>query len=645
MTEQTQQRAYSLMTIKAVNEDERVITGIASTPSPDRYGDVMEPSGAKFRESTPFLWQHDRSQPIGNCTPKLVKEGIQITAKLVKPTPDMPSQLAARLDEAWASIKSQLVKGLSIGFIPLEYSYLDEGIRFISWDLLEVSAVTIPANSDCSINTVKSICSGERAALGNSDSAKITTIKAGVAAKPVNKGITMNISEQIKSFETKRSTLNAERESVMAKSFAEGRTLDSEESETYDNLSVEIKSVDSHLARLREMEGNQLETAKPVSKAAGGEIATVSGQRAPGIIRVEQKFQQGVEFARFVKTLAAAQGNRSEALQIAKHYYPEHAKLHHVLKAAVNAGTTTDPTWAGSLVEYQNFAGDFIEYLRPRTIIGQFGVGDIPDLFQVPFNIRVTGQTSGGQGYWVGEGAPKPLTKFDFAGVTLGFAKVANIAVLTDELVRFSSPSADLLTRNALATALIDRIDTDFIDPAKALSEVSPASITNGAESIPSTGDPAADIEALFAAFIANNLSPTNGVFIMSSMTALTLSNRKNPLGQKLYPDLTLNGGKLEGLPVIASQYVPDILVLANASDIYLADDGQVVVDASREASLQMVDNPTNNSTTGTGAQMVSMFQTNSIAVRAERFINWRRRRPEAVAYITDVNYGANSTT
>ncbi|MDF7783092.1 peptidase U35, partial [Klebsiella pneumoniae] len=32
--------------------------------------------------------------------------GLEITAKLVKPTPDMPSQLAARLDEAWASIKA-----------------------------------------------------------------------------------------------------------------------------------------------------------------------------------------------------------------------------------------------------------------------------------------------------------------------------------------------------------------------------------------------------------------------------------------------------------------------------------------------------------------------------------------------------------
>jgi hypothetical protein len=39
----TLNRACTIMTVKSVNEDERIITGIASTPSPDRDGDIMEP--------------------------------------------------------------------------------------------------------------------------------------------------------------------------------------------------------------------------------------------------------------------------------------------------------------------------------------------------------------------------------------------------------------------------------------------------------------------------------------------------------------------------------------------------------------------------------------------------------------------------
>ncbi|WP_432276579.1 hypothetical protein, partial [Escherichia coli] len=41
----TLKRACSLLTVKSFSEDERVITGIASTPSPDRDGDILEPEG------------------------------------------------------------------------------------------------------------------------------------------------------------------------------------------------------------------------------------------------------------------------------------------------------------------------------------------------------------------------------------------------------------------------------------------------------------------------------------------------------------------------------------------------------------------------------------------------------------------------
>lgn len=641
----TLKRACTLMTVKSVNEDERIITGIASTPSPDRDGDILEPEGAIFRSDTPFLWQHDHSQPIGTCTPKMVKEGLQITAKLVKPTSDMPSQLIARLNEAWASIKAGLVRGLSIGFRPIEYSFLDEGgIRFLSWDLLEVSAVTIPANAECSIQTVKSFDRQFLAASGNTKPVVKTSKTAGATAHNTKKGNnSMNIAEQIKSFEAKRAALAASLDEVMSKAAEEGRTLDAEEEESYDNTSAEIKSVDAHLKRLRDMESNLASTAKPVSKAAGGEITTVKAN-APGIIRVEQNLEKGIAFARFAKALAAANGSRSEALEIARKQYPDDAKLHHVLKAAVGAGTTTDPQWAGALVEYQEYAQDFVEYLRPQTIVGRFGQGNIPSLRKVPFNIRIPAQTSGGSANWVGQGKAKPLTKFDFESITFSFAKVSAIAVLTDELIRFSNPAADALVRNALAEAVIARLDTDFINPSKAeVPNISPASVTNGIAAIPSTGNPDDDAAAAFGVFVAANLQPNGAVWLMSSTTALALSMRKNALGQKEYPEMTLLGGTFQGLPVIVSQYVGNQLVLVNAPDIYLADDGGVAVDMSREASLEMESEPTGDSITPTGTELVSMFQTNSVAIRAERWINWKRRRTAAVAVISGVNYGAGA--
>jgi hypothetical protein len=100
-------------------------------------------------------------------------------------------------------------------------------------------------------------------------------------------------------------------------------------------------------------------------------------------------------------------------------------------------------------------------------------------------------------------------------------------------------------------------------------------------------------------------------------------------------------------LPVITSQYAAfgssygNMVICASAGNIALADDGVVTVDASREASIEMVDASSQDATSGTGASVVSMFQTNSIAIRAEREINWKKLRSDAVTFMDDVNWGS----
>ena len=83
---------------------------------------------------------------------------------------------------------------------------------------------------------------------------------------------------------------------------------------------------------------------------------------------------------------------------------------------------------------------------------------------------------------------------------------------------------------------------------------------------------------------------------------------------------------------------------MVNASDIYFADEGGIEISLSREASLEMSTTPTGNSLSSTGAALVSMFQTNSVAFRAERALNSAPRRPEAVADPTGVSWGGAVT-
>ena len=158
-------RAYSLLEMKSFNDETREFSGIATTPTPDRMGDVVEPMGAKFNLPIPLLWQHDASKPIGEVfEARASKTGIAIKGRVFTAT--QSRTLMDRLDEAYESMKLKLVRGLSIGFSPRAEEAIKGGYRFKEWDWLELSAVTIPANSEASIQYVKSIDRQQRAASG-----------------------------------------------------------------------------------------------------------------------------------------------------------------------------------------------------------------------------------------------------------------------------------------------------------------------------------------------------------------------------------------------------------------------------------------------------------------------------------------------
>ncbi len=659
------ERAYSLFTVKSINEEERTIEGIATTPAPDRMGDIVEPKGAKFTLPLPFLWQHDHDSPIGHVIEaKVTDAGIWIKAKVLKF--GEPGKLKDRLDLAWQSIKTELVRGLSIGFMPLESSRIKDTYcyHYQLWDWMELSAVTIAANAEASILNVKSASHALLAASGQMQAPVVRIAKtlpgaSGSSATPTQpQGSTMKtIREQIAAFETKRAATVASMTAIMEKAGEDNSTLDAEQTKAYDEASAEVKAIDSHLVRLKDMEKVAIATAAAVPAHAGEDPAAAAQARAVSgdrIIRVEAKLEKGIPFTRYVRALAMSKGNLAVALSIAQHqvgWKDTTPIVEEVLKAAVAGGDTTSDGWASQLVYQQNLVNEFIEVLRPQTILGK-----VPGLTPVPFNVRMSGADQGTSAYWVGQGVPVPVSKMHTLAVSLGIAKAAGLVVLTEELVRSSAPSAELMVRNDLIKAIAQFLDQQFVDPGYAeVANVSPASITSGVEPTLATGTTAAtlrtDVQTLFNLWIAANLDPSGGVWIMTPTRALAISLMLTSLGTPLYPGISMKGGEFFGLPVVVSQSAKvagspvsgegEMIILANTPEILIADDGQVTIDASREASIQMLDNPTNNAAAGTATTMVSMFQTNSVALKAVRFINWKKRRSNAVVYIKDAAYVA----
>lgn len=462
------------------------------------------------------------------------------------------------------------------------------------------------------------------------------------------------IAEQISAFEAKRAANAGRMNDIMAKAAEDGSTLDATQTQEYDGLAVDIKSIDDHLVRLKAHEVAMVARATPLvaSEINADPAAAVAARSNSGILSVRPNVEKGIGFARYVKALAIARGNMTHALAIAennKAWREQTPGVELMLKAAVAGADTTTSGWASELVYPVNLVNEFIEVLRPKTVIGR-----IPNLTNVPFNVRIAGADQGTSASWVGQGRPAPVSKMHTMAITLGIAKAAGLVVLTQELVRSSSPSAELMVRNDLVKAIAQFLDQQFLSPDyAAVANVSPASITSGVNPLAATGTTAAtlraDVQTLFGTWIAANLDPTGGVWIMPATMALAISLMLNALGQPVFPGITMNGGVFFGLPVVTSQSAVmvgspiagegNMIILVNAPEIVLADDGQVTIDASAEASIEMLDNPTNNAAAGTPTTMVSMFQTNAIALRATRFINWAKKRSTAVQYIKDASY------
>jgi HK97 family phage major capsid protein/HK97 family phage prohead protease len=596
------ERAYALLEVKAVEPSRRMISGIASTPELDRQGDIFDPAGATFRNPVALLLHHDQQHPVGTAYLTVTAAGITFDATF--PSVEEPGPLKTRIDDAWQCLKAGVMSGASIGYRVLDggVQYLKSGARkLVKTEICELSLVTIPANANATIRLVKSLAGPHR------------------TENPVMK---QTISEHIQNLENKRAAVAGRMADIMKTGADEDRTLNDEESTEHDGLAVQVKSIDADLSRWREHEKLQITSAVPVPAIPAPRPTYQS-------ISVKANVPLGTAFVRAACAQLVCKGNIRDAVHYAEERWKDSTpEVALYLKAAVAAGTTTDATWASPLVN-QNISSEFLELLRPATILGK-----IPNLRQVPFNTKVPAQSAGGTYGWVGEAKPKPVTKLAFTTASLGISKAAGIIVLTKELVMLSNPSAEALVRADMVAGIAQFLDSQFIDPAvAAVAGVNPASITNGAPTAAATTNPLADIIGLITHFATNNIAVDGVTFIMSAANALSLTFRTNLDGSPEFPGVTINGGSYKGLTFITSQAAGTNVIALQPQLVLYADDGGVSIDTSEQASLQMDSAPASPADATT--VYVSLWQTNTIGLRAERFVNWQKANANAVKYLT----------
>lgn len=112
----------------------------------DLQGDKLNANGwctENFDRNPVVLFSHDATQPIGKASNLQVEDGRLLGDITFAETP-----LA---DEIYQLVNGGFVRAVSVGFMPIKYTFSDEpnragGIDYQSMSLLEVSVCSIPAN-------------------------------------------------------------------------------------------------------------------------------------------------------------------------------------------------------------------------------------------------------------------------------------------------------------------------------------------------------------------------------------------------------------------------------------------------------------------------------------------------------------------
>jgi hypothetical protein len=321
------------------------------------------------------------------------------------------------------------------------------------------------------------------------------------------------------------------------------------------------------------------------------------------------------------KCLLASQGRVLEANQNQFSRSLSQSAQRIVAKAAVSGASFGDTDFGDVLDDWKIARNAFFASLRTRSVF--FRLLD-SGFRKVPLRTNLGFMTANANGWIVGEGKPIPMTAMKLANPQLQLAEAAALMVISNEVARSMSEGAIETVNTELRGAVSDAVDERFF--ALVTDDDTPsftASGTTEAEILADLRKLLASVNKKGAGLLAWALAPdvANGVVTSGSDT---ISKGMTPLG-----------GEMLGIPALVSSTVPSgTLRLINASAI-AANADEITIDASGEVGLQMVDNPDVGK-----AVLTSMYQTNNTALRAIVSFGAERARDDAIAQLTDIEWG-----
>jgi hypothetical protein len=294
-------------------------------------------------------------------------------------------------------------------------------------------------------------------------------------------------------------------------------------------------------------------------------------------------------------------------------------------KSAVTAGTIDN---IPQLVAYHQLASGYFASLRNISILDA-----ILEYAQPwPANLHFAITTAIGNASNPTDGNLKPLLKLDFAGDAVLQKKAVAVCVITNDLKRMGAAYAEPAINAAVRQAVAASADVTTLGVLLA-----------GGTPIASTNNPREDLAAALAAIpLDQNSRP---MIFTSPQVVKQLALLGTTGGGPAFADLVVpSGGSISGMPVGSIDGLHDysglgdVLLVVDAARL-AGDSGVALSTVATDASLKMDDAGGSPS----GSNVVSLFQTDSSAIRIERYFSLVRPFLESVAVISHVDYSAGS--
>ncbi len=294
------------------------------------------------------------------------------------------------------------------------------------------------------------------------------------------------------------------------------------------------------------------------------------------------------------------------------------APAQRILKAAVGAGTLSDPEWASGLADMQAASSAFLQGLGGRSAFA--ALLDQGILTRAPLRSRVGAVSEGVVGAVNGEGEARPVSRMSLNGDQLLPQQADAIVVLSREVIENASAAAQAFLSRQLRRAVAKALDVG------ALSTL----ITSATPTFAATDNHASDLKQLLDAV---NTGEGRLAWIASPDTANSIALLNDGRGSSSPEGVS----EFLNLPFAVSPGLPAGTLLLIDGDRILADIESLGIDIARHASLQMDNAPTMEAITPTATPTVSLWQTNSVAVKVSALFGVAAGTADAIAVLTDV--------